>query len=542
MQYEALPRSLADQSSMTRRHFVFAAVWSLLFVLAACSPDPSGKTLSFDASKKVCQLTGETDWDTGEATTARTQSAFGFVGTDLGYPVEHNNRMALFFGDSRFEPPRKVDASYPESGPPDDAIGWVSTHTPPTKDRCLDLTINPKSPAVGPPTINQGLFNVPTGGVSSNGLLYGFFWTDHCLEEKKCPGSDKLNEVGPGFLARSKDDGMTFVDPVAMPSDFVYSTAFDSEAAADLPPEQRIGTYVFGVPRYRHSVPYLAYAPAGRLADPSAWQFFVGRKPDGQPRWVTNAVWNGNTGGLSSLSPPGQPELFAASEKDRCVGEFSVTWNRALHVWLLMYQNCNPSGLGGQVVVVRVAAAPWGPWSDASILLDPNRDNPWCHLLWQVPRDCVKLRAKVGNSEENIADLKNKINDATGALKQRLAGQLTLALAQLTREKEALVNCEKAPPPPPPPGGVSGCDDRHKDDWINDAEKAGNQNGDFYAPYVMERYTTPERTFLPYRKRATIYWLLSTWNPYQVVVMKTSLTVDESWPTIRSVLDRRSIE
>ena len=29
---------------------------------------------------------------------------------------------------------------------------------------------------------------------------------------------------------------------------------------------------------------------------------------------------------------------------------------------------------------------------------------------------------------------------------------------------------------------------------------------------------------------------------YQVVVMKTSLTIDESWPTIRSFLDTRSVQ
>ena len=459
------------------RLFVIAAVWSLLFALAACSPDPSGETLSFDASEKVCQLTGETDWDTGADTTARTKSRFGFVGTDLGYPVEHNGRMALFFGDSRFDPPRNVDVSQPESGPPDDAIGWVSTHTPPTKDRCLDLTMNPVSPVVGPPGIKQGLFNVPSGGVSSTGFLYGFFWTDHCLDDSKCPESDSLNSVGRGVLARSTDDGLTFVDPVPMPRDFVYSTAVDGEAAADLPPEQRIGIYVFGVPRYRGSVPYLAYAPPGKIGDPSAWMFFAGRKPDGQPRWVTNAVWDGDTGGLPSLSPPGHPELFEASGNDRCVGEFSVTWNRALRGWLLLYNcNCDTSDyLGCHVVIARVAAAPWGPWSRASILLDPNRDpSIWCHLFWQVP------------------------------------------------------------------GKGNGCDDRHKDDWIG-TDKAGKENGAFYAPYVMERYTTPERTFLPYRRRATIYWLLSTWNPYQVVVMKTSLTIDESWPTIRSFLDTRSV-
>ena len=254
-----------------------------------------------------------------------------------------------------------------------------------------------------------------------------------------------------------------------MPRDFVYSTAVDSEAAPGLPPEQRIGTYVFGVPRYRRSVPYLAYAPLGAMSDPSAWLFFIGLKPDGQPSWTTREVWELRG---RNTPPPGRPDLFAASGTDRCVGEFSVTWNRALRAWLLLY-NCNTSEFG-QVVIARVAAAPWGPWSRTSIFLDPNRDRSWCHLLWRVPEE-------------------------------------------------------------------GGCDDRHKDDWI-ETDKAGKEDGKFYAPFVMERYTAPEQTFLPYRRRATVYWLLSTWNPYQVIVMKTSLTIDKSWSTIRSVFDGRSIE
>jgi hypothetical protein len=465
--------AVADRSSIAGRMFANAGVWSLLLILSACSPDPSGKELSFGATEKVCQLTGDKDWATHADTTARTGTRFSFFGTDLGYPVEHNDRMVLFFGDSRIPLPQKRD----ESGPPDDAIGFVFTHTPPTKDRCLDLTINherfnvkaPVSPVVGPPRIKQGIFNVPSGGVSSNGFLYGFFFTDHCNngnDPTTCPGTDSLNKIGRGVLARSEDNGSTFLDPVPMPRDFVYSTAFDSEAAAGLPSDQRPGIYVFGVPEYRASDPYLAHAPQGGIGDPSTWLFFTGLTPDGQPSWTSRDVWERR--GKSS-PPPGRPDLFALSGQDRCVGELSVTWNRALHAWLLLY-NCDIPKIG-QVIVARVAAAPWGPWSRASILLDPKRDHSWCHLLWQAP------------------------------------------------------------------GKGNGCDDLD-DEWFG-TDLAGTKDGAFYAPFVMERYTTPEGSPRLHRRQATIYWLLSTFNPYQVDVMRTSLTIDESLLTTRAVLNRR---
>jgi hypothetical protein len=106
-----------------------------LFVLASCTPDPSGRTLLADSSERVCQLTGDTDWLTGAATTSQSATQFGFLGTDLGYPVEHGDRLALFFGDSRFNrpeiPPKPGDLPItgPESFPADDAIGWVTART-----------------------------------------------------------------------------------------------------------------------------------------------------------------------------------------------------------------------------------------------------------------------------------------------------------------------------------------------------------------------------------------------------------------------------
>jgi len=439
--------------------------------LAACDADPSGKALSFGLSEKICQLSGDRDWATSAETTAKTEVSFGMVGTDLGYPVEHNGSMALLFGDTRrTDRPDHEDASFP----PDDAVGWVTTRRPPTERRCTDMTINHSAdhhvvaPVVGPPAIKQGLFNVPSGGVSSDGWLYAFFWTDHCsgVPGQPCPESDDLSNIGKGVMARSSDAGLTFGSVVPMPSDFAYSTAVDSKAAVGLPDEQRFGVYVFGVPNYRRSVPYLAYAPPGATGDPKAWLFFVGRKADGQPMWVTRDAWEARPG---HARPPGHPELFDATDNHRCVGEFSVTWNTPLNTWLMLY-NCQLSG-AAQVILARVAPAPWGPWSGASVLLNASRDGSWCHLLWQVP------------------------------------------------------------------GTGNGCDTR-TNEW---KDATGRQDGDFYAPFVMERYSTSIKTYLPFRRSASVYWLLSTWNPYQVIVMNTTLTIDETAARFKAVVDRARV-
>jgi hypothetical protein len=81
------------------------------------------------STEKVCQLTGDTDWETGRPTAGRTFSNFGLDATDLGYPVEHAGKLILLFGDSW--PPRHPGGTIREV-PPDDAVGVVTRREAPT--------------------------------------------------------------------------------------------------------------------------------------------------------------------------------------------------------------------------------------------------------------------------------------------------------------------------------------------------------------------------------------------------------------------------
>ncbi len=466
---EATNDSAGEGREKSWRRMILAATSAGLL---ACAPGAAPSAdLTHGASEKVCQLTGRNDWATGIPTTTQTQQ-YGLVGTDLGYPVEHDGRLALFFGDSRAAPP--IPEPRDELGPPDDAVGWITSRTPPTQSQCTDLTINHETagleqgralrpPLITPSPVPQGIFNVPTGGVSSEGWLYAFFWTRHCNIDRPvnqpCPTHLGLTKDGIGLLARSSDDGRTFTDYVPTPYGFVYSTAVDATVIPELPDEQRLGIYIFAVPKYRESVPYLAYVPAGFLGDPSAWNILTGLGSDGKPRWVTGEEWQRRS---PENPPPGQPDLFSCDprerncddprERQRCVGEFSITWNQPLQVWLLLY-NCD-QGKPSANIQVRIADAPWGPWSKPEVILDADRDGSWCTLL------------------------------------MKKAGTAPL------------------------------CEGRG-DDWPGQANQGG-----FYAPFAMERYTTPLPADTPGRRRAMVYWLLSTWNPYQVVVMRTVLEVD----------------
>jgi hypothetical protein len=462
--------------------FKLAAVLAAQFVFigllgaSAAETGAPAPVVRVGSTEKVCQLTGDTDWETGQPTAGRTFSNFGLDATDLGYPVEHAGKLILLFGDSW--PPGHPQGAIREV-PPDDAVGVIVRRDAPTNDgKCLEMQVQQKpgaakmfAPAtiIGSPPVKQGFFNVPSGGVSDSDSLYAFFWTNHCANpnplrpspddplarpeaSRTCPENDNRNSVGRGVMARSEDDGRTFSHVVPMPTGFVYSTAVDPRLAGDLPEDQRRGIFIFGVPRYRAGVPYLAEAPSETLGNPATWRFFTGRAPDGQPKWVPHEEWMRGAAVPDARrppgwKPPGEPEIFVpATNAGHCIGEFSITWNRPLGMWLMLY-NCP------REISARIAPAPWGPWSAPTEILGPG-DGVACRLV-MTPEGC-------GN---------------------------------------------------------------RRDFWPNKHTNGKFVAGGFYAPYVLNRYTGAAAGNGPGR-RSTIYWVVSSWNPYEVSVMRTTLQSD----------------
>ncbi len=467
---------------MSRTFALLAAIF--IVVVETLPIDADAATLSLvGSSTKVCQLTGETDWATNQPTAAQTLSNFGLDAVDLGFPVDSGAGPLYFmFGDAlpNGHPPNSIP-----SVPPDDALGWTTRTALPDSNTCLDLllaTSSPKTfahPTVHPP-IQQGSFNVPSGGVFFDDKFYAFFWTDHCVlpgvltpdpgtplslppANADCAQTPENNSVGRSVLAEASP-----ADPVAfrrtmpqqfprpllhMPSGFVYVSAAKTPAEIELRlnPRQR-GIAVFGVARYRASIPYLAIAPRETFGDPETWSFFAGREA-GYPVWVTRQQWESGRNVSGQWVPPAGAEIYEAQPPgERCVGEHSVTWNAPLHTWLLLY-NCAP-----WTVEARFAPEPWGPWSPPVVMLSAAQDPSVICTLIMSDTGCPGL---------------------------------------VRRNYWTLPNGNPWP-------------------------------GIFYAPFVMDRFTrdaTPAGAGQP--KRAMIYWLLSTWNPYVVVVMQSTLELRE---------------
>jgi hypothetical protein len=176
----------------------------------------------------------------------------------------------------------------------------------------------------------------------------------------------------------------------------------------------------------RASNPYLAYLPLSQVENKAATQYFAGiDASSNRPRWGAELA--------------AQPVLV-----NPCVGELSVSWNRNLRQWLMLYNCSQPAGIVG-----HLSDTPWGPWSAPAVLFDPSIDAGTCYFV-HGPDNCG--------------------------------------------------------PPTDPDSPVSGA------------------LGGVYAPFVIPRYTTGGL------HSTTIYWTMSTWNPYDVVMMRTTLVVKSQLP------------
>jgi hypothetical protein len=465
---------------------MWIAIVAISFALTAVRAADTTFTL-VDKSTKVCQLNGEDDWETGKPTAAQTWTKFGMYGADLGAPIDTGGSALYFlFGDTW---PHPQSPPEPNDGvaTANDAVGASTLTTTPNEHNCLDLqvvTTGASPPAVAPPVvtpmIDQGYFNVPSGGVYVDSSLYVFFLTNRCLSPANltpmpsdplklpsaplppytpttCYETSILNSIGINVLGQEGASDVLFNTPtvssapVTMPSGFVYVNAVDPANKPNLAPSsQRLGVFITGVPRYRAGVPYLAYSTSANLADPSNWMFFNGLSA-GTPIWIDYTTWQSPRNPDGDWMPPLLAQIYNPTPSQECVGEHSLSWNAPLNAWLFLY-NC------GDRIEARHAPAPWGPWSDPIVLLSPTLDpSIYCTLIMKP-----------------------------------LSSGGCPALTSYWPDK------------------------RH---------------GGLYAPFVLSRFTEdvsgscypPPRPVGLLVACARIYWLVSTWNPYVVVVMKSTL-------------------
>jgi hypothetical protein len=179
----------------------------------------------------------------------------------------------------------------------------------------------------------------------------------------------------------------------------------------------------------------------------------------------------------------------------KCLGYFSVRFIEASKKWIMLY-TCSSAqdpkdprasynaNNGERGVYLRRADFPWGPWSAPQLILQPDRPNAYCSFMYN----------KADDYDDNYkGEGFNRVCNPR-RVKKRL---------RLRNPREESVR-----------------DLRHLRDKDRYTERAW---GGEYAPFLLpSRYAKSSSD-----GETTLYYSLSTWNPYQVVLMKTRLNLNQ---------------
>ena len=461
---------------------------ALLAVIAAVAFVPlhaDAATLSLvGASTKICQLTGETDWATNQPTAAQTLSHFGLDAVDLGFPVDSGTGPLFFlFGDAI--PNGHPLGSIP-SVPPDDALGWTTRTAPPDSSTCLDLQLATKAPqkfahpTVFPPIL-QGSFNVPSGGIFFDNIFYAFFWTNHCVlpgvltpdpgaplslppPNATCAETAAINSVGRSVLAAASPANPVLFRQTAPTEPFLLQNPLRHMPSGFVYVSAAQTAPEIAVEPIRRRPPGIAVFGAARYRASIPYLAIAPRETFGDP-----ATWSFFAGRVA-----GNP------------------------VWITRAQW--ESG--------RNAHGEWAPPPGAEIY-DASPAGERCvgehSVTWNAPLHTWLLL----------------YNCAPWTVEARFApkpwGPWSPPTTVLSAAQNPAVICTLIM-------SVAGCPGLARRNYWT-LPNGNPWPGIFYAPFVMNRFTRDATPQGAATRSATIYWLLSTWNPYAVVVMQSTLAL-----------------
>jgi hypothetical protein len=385
---------------------VFFAVASVAHAIdkgnssASVQPSPANTIFYVPGSiQKVCQVTGDTDFQFRQPTVSLTQTRYGLVRADHGYSFEHDGKIFFLFGDthptpkfngkpdSQTDPPRTPDGN--------DAIGYMSDSSSAPCARLDFLTDSIgayENPMVlndqGQPVVRLRTNESPVAGISDGGRMYVMFSTDNPIDTVGPPAP--LGHPARSVMAVSDDDGNTF--------HYLYS--FSKEPAAKFVQTgiaRGLDGYIYfwgtqDDTMYRKSPVYLARKPAGKLADSTAIEYLNAVKPDGSPVFLPGEE---NATPLFHDSIPGPGNTMVVADG---MSEVGVEWNPYVQGWVMLYNCLNDTPEHPRGIYMRFAERPWGPWSQPQTIFNPNRDDGYCFFMHravtsQNPEPCDSLSA-----------------------------------------------------------------------------------------------------------------------------------------------------
>lgn len=488
------------------------------------------------SARKVCQLIGDTDFETGLPTLSQSASRFGVSNTDLGYPVGQGNRTWFFFGDISNADDMDPLGFTDDKPDPNDPTKCprLRFSVPGGNAGAQALTLRCNSPRLSGPLNRGGAgFNVPTGFVFDpvgNRLLGHFVFglgsndpskmTVTLAEASLGPGgSPKDFTCIPSVLSNLPAQYSMIAPAIADVNELGYGNVLPGAGS------QVLLVWGTGIP-YRETGVRLAAVRLNEVRNASMWRFFH----------ASTNEW------LATPQPPRdvndkndtEPDAIASPAR---AGELSVSFDPALREWRMVHglssAALNPAEQGQlpplvdyPVTLLRTAPRPEGPWSDAKLLFIRKKDG---QPAWADDGEGLFIhrgnprawRGFDGHFAPLPGDTFNREDPAADPF------ELTCASSFPSYCKSRVVQDVLNP-------SVGCCtrSDRCCDlaftQGLGPSSGSSWASGNLYAQYLIPSFTQNFRTTDPssqFPDKQRVFWTASTLNPYVVVLMSTDLSL-----------------
>ncbi len=492
--------AVKDQTWLWQCASLLRSVTAAALILA-----PGAALAAGASSQFICSLVGEGTHN-GTNPTSSHQPNLKLYGTDLGFSFLHRGQVYMLFGDTW------IHDDFICQPPPlsDDSVARFRLSQDDDPEDCLDLhfptrlngEVRPIRVLDGSTELNMSAFRTPLTGWSDNVHPYGYFTGDRPVrcqptQEEVCPDELACHENAVWCVDPSVDPGSP---NLPLPNN-VASTRHIAVSRRFVAYERfRVG-YTFATTKFFNATSRAIgqldeqdpdndiYEPTERTGELLMW---------GRPNFVwlppnTSHVYLLHHS-LGTLDGPGvsvnwQPRYFAGLDRSGTpiwvddqtlavpviddetvlqVQQFSVAWVAPIKRFVMLYSGRFPRIEAEEQfgIYMRTAERPWGPWSDPQLIWNAEKEGAY---------DCPGIMYH---------------KDAKGP------------------------GCLKSDP--------------YRPNWLptDDLKKCPGhtpmQNEDFgveYSVNILDNFTKPGLQI----NTATIYWNLSTWNPYRVVLYKTHL-------------------
>ena len=305
------------------------------------------------STRRVCQLTGDDDPE--KLVHLNKTGKWGIGGTDMGIPVEHNDRLYIFLGDVP-----SVEGK-PNPNDADPIVFTTDTSPEPNGFEIIPILKGGPDPSFKPFTYKGrkylGTNETPTGAFSYNSRCYVFIITGNTE-----PVSYLTSSVDP---AEDFDRHGVISDNVGK---FWQITPWIVQNAdwEGLPPATTgEGLLLWG---NSYNQVYLAWMPLDPgQHPPTGLKYFTG----------PGSTWcDEEQSAVPVFSTNGGTQL-------------SVGWIREARRWVMLYTRASP-GAPYESIVCRIGTTPWS-WSDEITLFNPVRDGAFTKYMHQPGKDDLNV-------------------------------------------------------------------------------------------------------------------------------------------------------